>query len=32
MLDKLQKRVCKTIDPTFDASLELLGHHKNVAS
>ena len=32
MLDKLQKRVCRTVGPTLAASLEPLGHRRNVAS
>ena len=31
-LVKLQEGVCMTIGPTLAASLELLGHHRNVAS
>ena len=32
LLDKLQKRICRTVVPSFAASLELLAHHRNVAS
>ena len=32
LLDKLQKRLCRTVWPSFAASLELLGHHWNLAS
>ena len=32
LLDKLQKRICKTIGPSFAATLEPLAHHWNVAS
>ena len=32
MPDKLQKRVCRTVGPILDDSLELLGHRGNVAS
>ena len=32
MLDKLQKQVCETVDPILAASLEPLGHHRNVGS
>ena len=32
MVDKLQKRVCSTVDSTFTASLEPLGYRRNVAS
>ena len=32
MLDKLQKRVCRTVGPTLAASLEPFIHRKNVAS
>ena len=31
MLDKLQKRVCRTVGPTLAASLEPFIHRKNVA-
>ena len=30
--DKLQKRICRTVGPSFVASLEALAHHQNVAS
>ena len=30
LLDKLQKRICKTIDPSLAASLEPLAHRRNV--
>ena len=32
LLDKLQKRVCRTVGPLLAASLELLAHRRNVAS
>ena len=32
LLDKLQKRIYKIIGPSLAASLEPLGHHRNVAS
>ena len=32
MLGKLQKRIFRTVHPSFAASLEPLGHHRNVAS
>ena len=32
LLDKLQKRICRTIGPSLATSLELLGHRRNVAS
>ena len=32
LLDKLQKRICKTVGPSLAASLEPLGHCGNVAS
>ena len=32
ILDKLQKRICRTVGPSFAASLESLVHHRNVAS
>ena len=32
MLDKLEKWVFKTVGPTLAASLELLGHRRNIAS
>ena len=32
LLDKLQKRTCKTVGPSLAASLEPLAHHRNVAS
>ena len=32
MLDKLQKRIFRTARPSFAASLEPLGHRRNVAS
>ena len=31
-LDKLQKRICRTVGPSLAASLEPLAHHRNVAS
>ena len=32
LLDKLQKRLCRTIAPSLAASLETLAHRRNVAS
>ena len=32
LLDKLQKKICKTVSPSLAASLELLAHHQNIAS
>ena len=32
LLDKLQKRICRTIGLSLAASLEPLAHHRNVAS
>ena len=32
LLDKLQKQICRTLDPSLAASLELLAHGRNVAS
>ena len=32
LLDKLQKRICRTVDPSLAASLEPLAHCRNVAS
>ena len=32
LLDKPQKRICRTFDPSFTASLETLAHRRNVAS
>ena len=32
LLDKLQKRICRTVGPLFAASLEPLTHRQNVAS
>ena len=32
LLDKLQKRICRTVDPSLAASLEPLAHRQNVAS
>ena len=32
LLDKLQKRKCRTVGPSLAASLEPLAHHRNVAS
>ena len=32
MLDKLQKRLCRTDGPSLVADLETLAHHPNVAS
>ena len=32
LLDKLQKRICRTIGPSLAASLETLAHCRNVAS
>ena len=32
LLNKLQKRMCRTVDPSLAASLEPLAHHQNVTS
>ena len=32
LLDKLQIRICRTVDPSLAASLEPLAHRQNVAS
>ena len=32
LLDKLHKRICRTVGPSLAASLEPLAHHQNVAS
>ena len=32
LLDKLQKRICRSFGPSLDASIEPLGHRRNVAS
>ena len=32
LLDKLQKRICRTVVPSLAASLKPLAHHRNVAS
>ena len=32
LLDKLQKRICRTVGPTLATSLEPLAHSQNVAS
>ena len=32
LLDKMQKKVCRTVGPSLVASLELLAHRQNVAS
>ena len=32
LLDKLQERICRTVGPSLDASLEPLTHRRNVAS
>ena len=32
LLDKLQKRICRTVGPSLVASLEPLAHHQNVAT
>ena len=32
LLDKLQKRICKTAGPSLAASVEPLAHRRNVAS
>ena len=32
LLEKLQKRICRTVGPSLAASLEPLAHHQNVAS
>ena len=31
LLDKLQKRICRTVGPSLAASLEPLAHHRNMA-
>ena len=31
LLDKLQKRICRTVGPSLAASVELLAHCQNVA-
>ena len=31
-LDKIQKRICRTVGPSLAASLETLSHRRNVAS
>ena len=31
LLDKLQNRICRTVGPSFAASLEPLAHRRNVA-
>ena len=31
-LDKIQKRICRTVGPSLAASLETLAHRRNVAS
>ena len=32
LLDKLQKRLCRTVGPSLATSLEPLAHHRNIAS
>ena len=32
LLEKLQKRICRTVDPSLAASLEPLAHRRNIAS
>ena len=32
LLDKLQKRICRTVGPSLATSLEPLAHHRNVVS
>ena len=32
LLDKIQKRICRTVGPSISASLEPLAHHRNVDS
>ena len=32
LLDKLQKRICRTVDPSLATSLQPLAHRQNVAS
>ena len=32
LLDKLEKRICRTVGPSLAASLEPLAHRRNVAS
>ena len=32
LLDKLQKRICKTVGPSLATALEPLAHHQNVAN
>ena len=32
LLDKLQKQICRTVDPSLAISLEPLAHHRNVVS
>ena len=32
LLDKLRKRICRTVGPSLSASLEPLAHHRNVVS
>ena len=32
LVDKLQKRTCRTVGPSLAASLEPLAHHRNVVS
>ena len=31
LLDKLQKRICRSVGPSLVVSLKLLVHHRNVA-
>ena len=32
LLEKLQKRICRTVGPSFTASFESLAHRRNVSS
>ena len=32
LLDKLEKWICRIVGPSVTTSLELMAHHKNVAS
>ena len=32
LLDKLQKRICRTVDPSFATAFEPLAHRRNIAS
>ena len=31
MLNKLQKQICRTVDPSLATSLETLAHHRNIS-